>query len=91
LGQIMITVYVLQSTENGKRYVGITNNLSRRLTEHRCKESKAGQLLYSFELIYTEEVSEYTEARLREKFLKSGSGREWLSHKIPRSRPASGG
>ena len=67
----MITVYVLQSTENGKRYVGITNNLERRLTEHRCKKSKAGQLLKEFELLHSEEAMDYPTARSREKFLKA--------------------
>ncbi|MCF7853554.1 MAG: GIY-YIG nuclease family protein [Candidatus Pacebacteria bacterium] len=35
----MITVYVLQDTDTGERYVGITNNLPRRLREHRRKQS----------------------------------------------------
>ncbi|MBW2104623.1 MAG: GIY-YIG nuclease family protein [Deltaproteobacteria bacterium] len=40
----MVTLYVLKG-ETGRRYVGITNNLSRRLHEHRAKNSKGGQML----------------------------------------------
>ena len=74
----MIVVYVLQGTENGKRYVGITNCLSRRVQEHRSKKTKGGQQLRDFSVIHTEAFPDYTTARKREKYLKSGAGREWL-------------
>ena len=87
----MVTLYVLKSTVNGKRYVGITNNLSRRLTEHRGRASKAGQLLGEFALLHTEEHPSHAAARVRERFLKSGQGREWLDQLEGRTRPACGG
>jgi putative endonuclease len=88
----MITIYVIQSSENGKRYVGITENLDRRLMEHRSRSSKAGQLLGTFTILHTETAPDYTVAREREKYLKSGSGREWLLKQYPRSSgPPSGG
>jgi len=67
----LITVYVLKG-KTGKRYVGITNDLSRRLSEHRCHHSKAGQLIEKFTVIHTESFTNHKSARLREKFLKSG-------------------
>ncbi|MBW1919224.1 MAG: GIY-YIG nuclease family protein [Deltaproteobacteria bacterium] len=73
----LITVYVLRGTA-GKRYIGITNNLYRRLREHRLKKSKAGHLLGDFSLVHTEKFADYKIAREREKFLKSGRGRRWL-------------
>ena len=78
----MIFVYVIRSLHSGKRYVGITNDLSRRLAEHRGGESKAGHLLGAFELLRTEEFPDYVTARQREKFLKSGQGRKWLDAKF---------
>jgi len=87
----MIFVYVLDGTVSGKRYVGITNDLPRRLREHRSSESKAGQILGQFQLIHSERFPDYATARAREKFLKSGKGREWLNFLYPRSRPALGG
>ncbi|MCK4652917.1 MAG: GIY-YIG nuclease family protein [Candidatus Cloacimonetes bacterium] len=73
----MITVYVLTGK---KRYIGITNNLERRLDEHRIKSSKGSQVIGEFKLLYTEEYPDYASARKREKYLKSGRGRKWLDH-----------
>jgi putative endonuclease len=83
----LIVVYVLQGAENGKRYVGITNCLSRRIQEHRNKKTKGGQQLRDFSVIHTETLPDYVTARKREKYLKSGAGREWLRSRIPVDRP----
>jgi len=61
-----------------KRYVGITNNLERQLQEHKRKSSKGSQIIGDFKLIYTKEFLDYKIARIHEKFLKSGKGREWF-------------
>ena len=82
-----ITLYVLKG-KNGKRYVGITNNLSRRIQEHRSKVTKGGQLLGAFSVLYTEELPDYNTARERERFFKSGQGRKWLDDFEVMSRPA---
>ena len=74
----MVTLYVLRSRESGKRYVGITNNLSRRIAEHQSGSTKASQLLLDFDLVHTEQFPTHSEARQREIFLKSGAGRKWL-------------
>jgi len=79
----MITVYVLRSLGNGKRYVGITDNLVRRLNEHRRPGSTVGKLLGAFEVLRTEEFEDYVRARVREKFLKSGQGRKELDRNHP--------
>ena len=86
---IRITIYILESIDSGKRHVGITNNLPRRLAEHRSKRTKAGQLLGEFRLLHTETFFDYKEARLREKYFKSTTGRRWLN-KIYGTGPASG-
>jgi putative endonuclease len=89
----MILVYVIRSQTNGKCYVGITNDLERRLAEHRRHKSSAGHLLGEIELLWTESFPDYTQARQREKVLKSGQGRKWSDEKFGRcmSRPAGGG
>ncbi|MCD4797155.1 MAG: GIY-YIG nuclease family protein [Candidatus Cloacimonetes bacterium] len=71
----MITVYVLKGK---KRYIGITNNLERRVAEHRRKSSKGSQIIGDFKLMYKEEFPNYKKAREQEKYLKSGRGRQWL-------------
>ncbi|MBW1725214.1 MAG: GIY-YIG nuclease family protein, partial [Deltaproteobacteria bacterium] len=84
----LITLYVLKVIRAGKRYVGITNDLSRRLSEHRSGHSKAGQIIGKFTVIHTESFTDHKSARLREKFLKSGKGRKWLDMLESTSEPA---
>jgi putative endonuclease len=86
----VITLYVLKG-KNGKRYVGITNNLIRRLREHRSNRSKGSQVLGEFIVLHTEEYTDHKSARKREKFLKSGQGRKWLDEIESQSEPARGG
>ena len=86
----MITLYVLKG-KNGKRYIGITNDLTRRLRENRSNRSKGSQVLGEFVVLHTEKYADHTSARKREKFLKSGQGREWLNKFESQSEPAKGG
>lgn len=85
----MVYIYVLQGMR-GKRYVGITKNLKRRLNEHRSGNTKGGQVIGEFQLIHSEELLNYAFAREREKYLKSGAGREWLDKRYPRTGSAYG-
>jgi putative endonuclease len=75
----VIKVYVLRSIANRQRYVGMTADLRRRLTEHRRPTSSVGRLLGPFDVIHEEEHPDYTASRVREKYLKSGKGRAWLN------------
>ena len=86
----MVTVYVLEGS-TGRRYVGITNNLRRRLKEHRSGCTRSGRLIGGFRLLHKEEYPDHAGARDREKFLKSGQGREFLRAKYSRLGPAAGG
>ncbi|TAN39638.1 MAG: GIY-YIG nuclease family protein [Nitrospirae bacterium] len=86
-----ILVYILRSLSNGKRYIGITNDLNRRLHEHSSGITKGGQVLGRFELLHTEEYAEYSAARNREKFLKSGQGRQWLNITFGKHGPPEAG
>jgi len=83
----LITLYVLKG-KTGKRYVGITNILSRRLEEHRSRKTKGSQLLDEFFVLHKETFSDYKSARRKEKFLKSGQGRRWLDELEIESEPA---
>ncbi len=70
-------VYVLYSVCGGKTYVGFTNDVDRRLFEHNVSESKGFTLRYRpWTLIRTECYPTQAEARSREKFLKTGRGRD---------------
>ncbi|MBT5903888.1 MAG: hypothetical protein HOH58_17445 [Opitutaceae bacterium] len=46
--------------------MGITNDLTRRLAEHRKGKGQSGQWIGEFELLHTEVFTDYIAARLRE-------------------------
>jgi putative endonuclease len=64
-------VYILKSNKDLKRYVGLTNNLERRISLHNGGKVQATKNRRPFELIYFEEFEDRTVASKREKFLKS--------------------
>ena len=77
------TVYILRSEKDGKRYIGLTSNLERRLTEHNSGKVKSTRNRKPMQLIYREEFASRSEARQREQFFKTGKGREYLkSHNL---------
>ena len=78
----MYYVYVLRSLADGNMYTGATNNLQRRLEEHKkgYVESTARRL--PVELVYYEACIEAEDAYRREKYLKSGNGKKYLCHRI---------
>jgi len=81
----MYFVYVLKSKKDGKFYTGITNNLEHRLAEHNRGKSSTSSTKNRgpFIIIYFEKVENRRVARKREKYLKSGSGREFIKKYIP--------
>ena len=77
----MFYVYILKSKKNGKLYKGYTNDLKRRLKEHKVGKSVFTKQNGPWELIYYEAFEKKEDARREEEFLKSGKGRErikWL-------------
>ena len=65
-------VYILRTSAN-TLYIGQTNNLEKRLGEHRKKSAKAAKYLRpfsSFKLVYTEKFPTRIEAMRREYQLK---------------------
>jgi putative endonuclease len=71
-------VYILFSLKDHKFYTGLTNNIERRLEEHNRGNYGTPTTLNRgpFSLIHAEEAISLTEARKREKYWKSGQGRE---------------
>ena len=72
----MFYVYVLQSLKDQRLYIGMTSNLEERVKRHNagCEKSTRGRV--PFKLLHSEVFGTRTEARDREKYLKSGFGRE---------------
>ena len=76
--QDMYYVYAIKSTKRNYIYVGLTNNLNRRIEEHNSGYNKTTKPYSPFEVIYFEKLPSRLEARKKEKYLKSGIGKEFL-------------
>ncbi len=64
-------VYLLTNWNNNVIYVGVTNNLERRVYEHKHKLVKGFTEKYNInKLVYFEQTSDITSAILREKEIK---------------------
>ena len=76
----MFIVYAIRSEVRNYIYVGMTNNIERRLKEHNNGENRSTKAYKPFVLIYTETFQTRVEAREKEKYLKSGVGKEFLKN-----------
>lgn len=74
----MYYVYALKSTVQKYIYVGLTDNPKRRISQHNKGLSKSTKFYKPFNLILIEPFKTRFEARNREKYLKSGCGKEYL-------------
>jgi len=75
-------VYALKSLKHNYIYVGMTQNLERRVSEHNAGACSSTRFHAPFRVIYTELQSSRIAARSREKYLKSGVGKEFLKSLI---------
>ena len=75
-------VYVLKSAKDGTRYTGITTNLIRRLADHNKGCSRYTKIHRPYQIVYFEESPNRIEARKREKYLKTGFGRQFIDNFI---------
>lgn len=84
--KIMFWVYIIKSQKDNKLYTGMTNNLKRRLTEHNLGivSTPSTHNRGPFVLVHKELFQTRSEARVKEKWFKSGAGRDWIkNNKIP--------
>ena len=78
----MYYVYSISSLTRNYIYVGLTDNVERRFLQHNTGLNKTTKPYLPFKLIYTEEFPDRVSARKREKYLKSGVGKEFLKSKL---------
>ena len=80
-------IYILANRRNGTLYVGITNDLVRRVYEHKNNLLKGFSKKYStYQLVYYESTSEIDADIAREKQLKTWT-RKWKIALIERNNP----
>ena len=85
---VFFYTYVLESLKDENRYIGYTNNLRKRLEEHKrglVQSTKPRRLL---KLIYFEACLNEEDARQRENYLKTTNGRRWLGKRLRRYKSA---
>lgn len=72
------TVYILQSLKDSGLYIGMTSDLEARLKRHNAGYERSTRKRIPFRLLHTEVCSTRQEAREKEKYFKSGFGRELI-------------
>jgi putative endonuclease len=80
-------VYILASRRNGTLYIGVTNNLARRVAEHKARLVPGFTRQYGVDrLVYFEQYNSILEARAREHAMKRWN-RAWKIQLIEKSNP----
>ena len=80
-------VYILTNKKDGVLYIGVTNDLLRRVKEHKDKTARGFSYKYNCDkLIYYEQTNDITRAIEREKRLKKWN-REWKVKLINKFNP----
>lgn len=77
---IMYYTYAIKSESKNYIYVGITGDPERRIREHSLGYEKTTKPYRPFKTILIEKYTNRSDARKREKFLKSGIGKEYLKN-----------
>lgn len=80
-------LYILSNKKNGVLYIGVTNNIIKRIHEHKEKLVESFSKKYNCnKLVYYEVFSDIKEAILREKRMKKWK-REWKVNLINKLNP----
>jgi putative endonuclease len=79
----MIEVYAIVSERNGDIYVGMALDAEKRLKQHNSGSSRYTKGLRPWKLFHKESFPDWPSAREREKYLKSGIGKEYLKSLVP--------
>jgi len=74
--------YVLRSQKNGILYKGSTDNPDKRLIYHNQGKVTFTSRHVPWELVLIEEFATRSEAMNREKWYKTGVGRDWIKSQL---------
>ncbi len=74
--------YVLHSLKDGALYTGSTNDLKRRIKQHNTGLVPSTRDRRPLRLVYYEYCLSEHDARMREKYLKSGHGKKYLRSRL---------
>ena len=81
--KIMYYLYILENRRHDRHYIGITENLGKRVDSHNSGSVRSTKAYRPWKLVYSENFLDKTSARKREIFLKkTAKERENLFEKI---------
>jgi putative endonuclease len=75
-------VYVLRSLKDRNFYTGYTTDLRQRVADHNAGKARTTRHRRPLELIYYEAYLLPKDAKARELFLKSGSGKRYIRKQL---------
>jgi putative endonuclease len=75
IGSRMCYVYILLNEAKTRTYTGVADNVNKRLELHNAGRVKASRPYRPYNIIHTERFETLKEARQKEKFYKSTTGR----------------
>lgn len=78
-------VYIIKSLKDNKLYVGYTTNLNKRIEKHQNGEVLSTKCRRPFKLIYFEAYLAEEDAKKREKFFKTGWGRNYIKRNLTKT------
>ena len=78
----MFFVYILISEKDRRLYIGLSENVARRLDQHNSGFVIATKNRRPFKLLLTESYSELADAKRRDKYFKGGNGHNNLKIQI---------
>jgi putative endonuclease len=74
----MIYLYEIRSEVNGELYVGICKNVEVRQKEHAQGKNRYTKGLRPWKVVHIDSFPDWKTARAKEKYYKSGTGKEYL-------------
>ncbi len=79
-------VYAIQSQKDGRLYVGLSKNPTTRLKDHNFGRVFSTKKFRPWKIVFVENIDNRIAAREREKYLKSGIGKEYLKFIVNKPR-----
>jgi putative endonuclease len=81
-GTNMYHVYILLSKAKTRTYTGVADDVEKRLKEHNAGRVKSSSPYRPYKIVHAESFATLSEARQKEKFYKSTTGRRRLKEML---------
>jgi putative endonuclease len=79
----VVVVYAIWSESGRRVYVGMSKDFEKRLKQHNSGQTRSTKKFCPWTVIYEEECASWVEGIVREKYFKSGIGKEFLKKLVP--------